>query len=147
MFSNPYFHCFYQLIVMVVYAQKNIGAGDPVVFVFDEQGKEGRAIRDLWSILRFMVPDDDVKAIMELEPVFGDDKEFLPLQAADLAAWQIRRYLNTPPDDAGRAPDFGPVMVRLGEIPQLEYILDRKKLASFIEQYDQMDLAKLAELL
>jgi len=148
MFANPYFLCFYYLIVMLLYAQKNLGAVEPVDFIFDEQGKEGRAIRDYWSVLRAMVPEDDVRdTMMAAEPVFRDDKTFLPLQAADLAAWQIRNLLNTVVESQADRIELNPIMTRLAAIPHLEYMIDRKRVRSFIQQYDQMNWAELESLL
>jgi hypothetical protein len=44
MVANPYLLLFYQLIVLVTYAQQNLGEREPIDFVFDEQGKEGEDV-------------------------------------------------------------------------------------------------------
>ncbi len=147
MFANPYFHCFYQLIAALLYAHKHIGVMEPIDFIFDEQGKEGRAIRDYWSVLQAMIPEDDVRAMLSTEPVFRDDKVFLPLQAADLGAWQIRNLLSAVADSQEERVNMNPIMARLAAIPHLELILNRKSLQSMMDQYAAMELGALASLL
>jgi hypothetical protein len=139
MMSNPYFLCFYQLIVLVMYAQQNLGELAPVDFVFDEQGKEGRRVREYWHALRRLVPEDAVKAMMVEEPVFHDDKTMPPLQAADLSAWQYRRFLQAMADRPTEFVQPNAIMARLGNIPHLEYMMSRKILQEFMNNYHLLD--------
>ena len=138
MFRNPYFHCFYELITMILYAHKSIGVVEPHDFIFDEQGKEGRAVRDFWYVLRLLIPEDDVRGMLVNEPVFRDDKVFLPLQAADLSAWQVRNLLSAV-TDSDTGVDLNPVMARLAAIPHLEYMLHADRLQSRMNEFARLE--------
>src|SRR5262249_44407564 len=94
-------------------------------------------IRDFWYVLKDMTEEDEVRAMMANEPVFRDDKSFLPLQAADLSVWQIRNLLSN-----GDAP-LNPIMTRLAAIPHLEYFIDGEWMRARIKDYDQVDWAHL----
>jgi hypothetical protein len=61
-----------------------------VDFIFDEQGKQiGRALEAWKHFVEAASPED--KARMGRRPISGDDKVDIPLQAADLLAWRMRR--------------------------------------------------------
>lgn len=64
-------------------------------FIFDDRG-EKRAILSSWDLFLSSVTDRDKYGAT---PRFENDDEFLPLQAADLLAWWVRKHeLN--PDNA-----------------------------------------------
>lgn len=60
-------------------------------FIFDEQGKESELIQRIWPFTASDVPAA-VKKFVGNRPVHRDEKTFLPLQAADLFAWHVRRF-------------------------------------------------------
>lgn len=88
--KNPYMVCFYGAIVTVArfHASKAITA--PVDFVFDEQGGLG-AFAVFWYDWIKQRQDPPIAKLLGSTPVFRDDKKVLPLQAADLLAWHLRR--------------------------------------------------------
>ena len=88
--KSPYFMCFYGAIITPArfYASEKIKT--PVDFIFDDQGGLGDFVA-LWyrHIKEWQNPA--VSALLGNPPIFGDDKKVLPLQAADLLAWHLRR--------------------------------------------------------
>lgn len=62
---------------------------EPVDFVFDETGDK-RGLIDGWDRLKELNPEN--AHLMGATPVFRDDKEYLPLQAADMLAWWVRHW-------------------------------------------------------
>jgi hypothetical protein len=82
---------FYAVIANWVRFQSMAG-GDhaPADFVFDEQGKEiGRALK-AWKHLERAAPPA-LRPMLRNPPISRNDKTVLPLQAADLLAWRLRR--------------------------------------------------------
>jgi hypothetical protein len=66
---------------------------EPVRFVFDRQGKIGkRALA--WYDWTVKSRSAQLARFFGDPPMFGDDSKVLPLQAADMLAWQIRRQLS-----------------------------------------------------
>jgi hypothetical protein len=67
--------------------------------VFDEQGAFGREALDWWVNFRKLLDDAPrgsirarVAKLVCDRPIFRDEKQFLPLQAADLYAWHVRKH-------------------------------------------------------
>jgi hypothetical protein len=142
MLTNPYFHCFYQLIVVLLTAQQQTGVIEPIDFIFDNQGKEGREIREHWYVLRNMPSpnDGELREMLVGEPTFDDDKRMMPLQAADLSAWQYRNFMNALADSQDEHFAPNPIMARLGEIPHVEYVIGYKQCRAMIAQFAQSGL-------
>ena len=86
----PYFHAFYAVIIKLAQWHRGLGLTIPVDFVFDEQGEIG-AEAVLWYEHIKSMQSPEIQAMLGSSPIFRDDKQTLPLQAADLLAWHIRR--------------------------------------------------------
>lgn len=91
--KNAYFACFWD--VMQVTAQYHLALEiegvPPVDFVFDEQGGLGLDAVTWYEWLKAgQVPE--VRSLLGATPVFHDDKQVVPLQAADMLAWHLRRW-------------------------------------------------------
>jgi len=68
-------------------------ADQPVHFFFDQQMEKG-AIFEAWE--RYMASRPlETRELYGSVPRFEDDQKFLPLQAADLWAWWIRKWSET----------------------------------------------------
>jgi hypothetical protein len=68
------------------------GIREKVNFVFDEESpREQRPIHSAWEFYARFAPTH-ARPLIGNPPDFGDDKEVLPLQAADLYAWHARQY-------------------------------------------------------
>ena len=95
--ANPYFFLFYQFILFVSGYDIIFGLKEPCTFIFDEQGKIGRQSVAIWDMLKQIAngkrTTHDFTSYLGERPHFGDDKWFLPLQAADLLAGQWSRHL------------------------------------------------------
>jgi hypothetical protein len=98
---NPYYFAFYAVINGVAREQKHYGLHNPVEFVFDEQAMEKEKIITAWDALKANGPADSRDLIGNV-PAFLDDKKFKPLQAADFAAWWIRKLATDEPDGVER---------------------------------------------
>ena len=62
-----------------------------VDFVFDEQGKESDRAQLMWNFTVNATPNV-VRKFVGNRPIHRDEKVFLPLQAADMFAWHVRRF-------------------------------------------------------
>jgi hypothetical protein len=87
---TPYFSCFYALIINLAKWHAHMGLSLPVDFIFDEQGKIGAEAVVWYEYIKSIQPPEVAK-LLGSSPVFKDDKLILPLQAADLLAWHLRR--------------------------------------------------------
>ncbi|MNU70909.1 hypothetical protein D3C71_603270 [compost metagenome] len=88
--GNAYFAAFHGVIANAARLHSDLGFSVPVDFVFDEQGGlglEALMFHD-WMVGSF---SPEQRAAIGSTPVFRDDKQVLPLQAADMLAWHIRR--------------------------------------------------------
>ncbi len=74
----------------------------PADFVFDEEGDIGNEALIWYPAIKGSAPPQ-VRALMGATPVFRNDEEVLPLQAADLVAWHKRRKKEIPGLDSETA--------------------------------------------
>ena len=87
----PYFACFWGLIRTTARYHQTLGDDvPPVDFVFDEQGGLGD---DAVLFYRWLKESEEpeIRNLLGATPIFRDDKHVLPLQAADMLAWHVRR--------------------------------------------------------
>lgn len=92
--SQPFFLCFHLIIDAVARFHRREGIRIPVDFVFDEQGGMGAGAVLFYEMIKEEHPD--LKDLLGSTPVFRDDKAILPLQAADMLAWHLRREAQFP---------------------------------------------------
>lgn len=87
---NPYFMTFWGIIDTVARYCQNDGPFLPVEFIFDEQGSLGED-----AVLFYNETKKTMKltlrSVLGDPPTFRDEKTELPLQAADMLAWHVRR--------------------------------------------------------
>lgn len=93
-FNNPYFFAFRGLMDMFHSNRETLASVIPIEekvdFIFDNQ-TEKKQILDQWDQYITHRPSISSK-YYGAKPRFEDDKEFLPLQAADLWAWWTRKW-------------------------------------------------------
>ncbi len=92
--DNPYILLFSQ-IIMAMSARQELFGVDPCDFIFDEQaGFDVEAISSWPSIKETLIRHrrPGFANIVGSPPIFRNEREVLPLQAADLYAWQMRNY-------------------------------------------------------
>jgi hypothetical protein len=78
------------IVSMLARYQKDIGLHEKVDFIFDHQPGQSGKIIDVWDFFK-EIATDDTKDMLGSLPEFKDDKDTMPLQAADLHAWWARR--------------------------------------------------------
>jgi hypothetical protein len=98
--DNPYALLLFQLMRGVAEFQKRrkLVHGrefELVEFVFDNQGSDELKSSEWYTGLVDAVPEP-FKTIMANKPVFRSDRDLLPLQAADMLAWHVRRDVERP---------------------------------------------------
>jgi hypothetical protein len=110
--ENPYFFLFRGLMDRFHDHREAMKAAIPldeqVDFIFDNQSEKS-FILAAWDEIVEGRPDE-VQQYYGATPRFEDDLKFLPLQAADLWAWQVREWYEEDADpipDKMRAVDFG----------------------------------------
>lgn len=101
--QQPYFSVFYAVIIKLAHWHYDLGVTLPVDYIFDDQGAVG-AEAVLWyeQIRQWQKPE--FAALMGSVPKFEDDEAVLPLQAADILAWHIRRHKDNPGEDDSKWP-------------------------------------------
>lgn len=105
--QKPYWTAFWNILSMIMEIQlSGTDVPNSVEFIFDQQGKIGgeaqASLNEIYEeMIDYHIPNSKVqyRDIIKSSPIFRNDKEVVPLQAADLYAWSIRRawhnHLNT----------------------------------------------------
>jgi hypothetical protein len=145
--DSPYVMLLYQLILAIAVFGDRHGLQSPCDYIFDDQGKLAEEAEYWWPSLKSIVEQSkrsDLAKFVGSQPIFRDEKVFLPLQAGDLYAWQIRnRYVENhqvphqtifvPPNRILGMMNTIPVINR--EYPTDEVIRLREHLLKTREQY------------
>ena len=104
--GNAYTPLFFRLIDNVLLYEKNMGIyPEKIQLDFDDQGGAGKFAIEWYGRLMHdnrtpYALSEEHKSILEGTPRMLTDLEYVPLQAADMLAWSIRRNL-TYRDDPG----------------------------------------------
>jgi hypothetical protein len=99
-FNDPYFVCFYHLILSIAANAKALEWNCDCDFIFDDQGKIGKNAVERWGWMKKNIDGANaanVSAYLGPPPIFRDDVKFLPLQAADMFAWLVRDCMTRGP--------------------------------------------------
>jgi hypothetical protein len=88
--DNPYFSAVFNMMIKMSELEDAFGITEPVDFTFDFQQGMELPVQEAWDALKAF-PQDRVKRRLGKRPQFDDDKVSMPLQAADLHAWWVRR--------------------------------------------------------
>lgn len=91
--KKPFFACFYGLLFTIARYHHEMKSTVPVEFVFDKTNIGTDAL--LWFDAMKDNPPEDFKALLGRLPQMLDDEKEVPLQAADMLAWHIRRESET----------------------------------------------------
>lgn len=88
--ATPYFYVFFAVLFGIAHIHNRLNIHSPCKFIFDEQlGLPAKVIPTFQGM--FKRAPDDWNNLIDGTPTFEDDKQVLPLQAADMLAWHIRR--------------------------------------------------------
>jgi len=133
---NPYALLFqYSMAASVRHVIDFFPSHEKIKFIFDDQGKTGDFASATYRLAQSMFP----KAMLERvagPPSHENDKTVLPLQAADMIAWNHRRYCEKNEHHGTNRKNYiiNPCMNFLDEIPTVPVNLHTKALKSFFEK-------------
>lgn len=96
--SEPYFHPFQNTIMAACFCLWDAGLRRPFEMIFDENLIFGLRAKAWYPMLRSVgeIREPEAATILPAEPRFKNDRDALPLQAADLYAWNVRKATNEP---------------------------------------------------
>lgn len=94
--------CIINCFVKLVRYSRAIMGSSEIAFIFDDRPEQKRNIERIWDVYRG-VNEDGVDIV---SVTFGNSKKMLPLQAADLLAWEI--YQDSIDSLNGRREEDGP---------------------------------------
>jgi len=98
---HAYFLLFMCVVIKVAEYQQRWNLDTPVDYVFDEKGDVGYEAAMWYPVIKDSLPEQ-IKSRMGSTPIFRNDEKVLPLQAADLIAWNSRRKREFPGFDVER---------------------------------------------
>lgn len=127
LFIHEYSLLFSSVIAEGAYRAQTLG--EKIEFIFDEQGAIGDDSAEAFDLARRLIIDKQFSEVVCGKPIHRCDKEVLPLQAADLLAWHIRRVCYE--SALSGAPELGAVMGKFSDIPMVHTILDRDELMDY----------------
>ena len=136
--DNPYFLSFYGIMIGLPQYQEQHSLDEPVDFIFDEQMEKSTLVQNGYDSFVKFAPDS-VKRLLGGRPIHRDDKQLLPLQAADLVAWITRRYYD---EKARGHSDDNWVWRSLSQIETVNYELTTEELKLFLERMRQINQAE-----
>jgi len=108
----PYQMMFHFTLATVHKLLKEIGKYDRVNFVFDRQLDHEVSLKESFSAMKGKM-NADLAGLLAADPRHADDKDEVPLQAADMIAWHVRRSWK---DGAGAfrsASAAGPILAAI----------------------------------
>jgi hypothetical protein len=90
--THPFYLAAISMITKTVRAREALGIEYGIDFVFDDQMHEKRHLIATWkNVMRVVQLDPEIERLLPIVPQFANDKDVLPLQAADMHAWWMRR--------------------------------------------------------
>lgn len=107
--DSIFFMPFFTVITAVAHYMTQYGLAGTVDWVFDDMSKAGLRARKHYEWIKEHA-DPFIKARLGAEPIFRNDSQVLPLKAADMLAWSLRRH-HSVEQPAGAA--VGPILERL----------------------------------
>lgn len=134
--ENPYFWMFFDLMRQVADWQVRSGLQGSVDYIFDDQGLIGEMSAGWYSRVRAAMPPS-LQSCFGSTPIFKHDKDVLPLKAADMWAWHVRRYLWKSIDALrrGETHQHPPLMRALMTAPPVGNFIDAEMLELMLEGY------------
>ena len=97
--SQPHLALFQNVFVSSVAEAVDMGHDKPMEVVFDNNDIYKEDIRRMYPLIRSIYSEEPRHlAVLPVDPSFGDDKDFVILQAADFLAGQMRRCAEHPDD-------------------------------------------------
>lgn len=137
--DHPYAILFFQILKAIADLQIKFdeahGFGfHPVDFIFDEQGSVGLKCLQWYAALRERLPEPH-RTIIGNTPLFKDDREVVPLQAADMLAWHVHREYSHPEEQRDMSSLLSPMGLWVRDIGP-------RGLAQVVEVFNSDDYRK-----
>jgi hypothetical protein len=88
--TNPYYLGFKCIIYFVAQKGQEAGLNEPVDFIFDDESEKALTT-EMWDYLKISSAPE-LRKFMGDTPTYKKDHEVMPLQAADLYAWWVRKW-------------------------------------------------------
>jgi len=88
--ASPHFTCCFGIVSGVTRFAVNEGGNIPIEFIFDEQDGVSVDIQLWFEAMKTSLPRK-VQKLIRSTPSFKNDLDMVPLQAADMLAWHLRR--------------------------------------------------------
>lgn len=88
--GTPYHPLFFAVIFGVARIHDMLGLTVPCDFIFDEHDGLPRKVLPFWDLMAEPLAAS-TKRLIGGQPIFRDDTKVLPLQAADMLVWHLRR--------------------------------------------------------
>ena len=90
---DPYFYPFHNSIAAICFSLWDKGWRERFEIVFDDDVIFGPRAKRWYPVIKTIIEHREPEAatILPIEPLFRSDDDFLPIQAADLFAWVIRK--------------------------------------------------------
>jgi len=129
MWDNAYFFLFPAFVTCCTSLEKWFGNSEPIHFVFDSHERFENPSKQLYN----QILGAPVLAGRIVNVDYEDDKQFLPLQAADLLAWQVRRAFSFPQEKRRAHYD----RANSCAWPPYSYILSRQDLQQGVDLMEQ----------
>ena len=109
----PYPHLFSRLLGEQLVLSHRKGLLHPHDVILDGQTGIEEEIKECWGDYKRAIAKErpQYARLLGSQPYFLDDKQFLPLQAADLYAWHVRAHLES------KRKKFGRVLRMLEDVP------------------------------
>jgi len=131
--GNPHFVCVFMAVATLARYVAQEGGKAPIDFIFDEQSGVNTNIALFFDYMAKSLPKE-ARRVINGTPIFRDDKDLLPLQAADMLAWHVRRE-----DESGLGQGSLPMASRLrNELGHLTGAIDRPVLIRWSEEFRRM---------
>lgn len=88
--KNPYFFGIKGLTSFLIRNQKALGIDEPIDFIFDTEAISAH-VQGGWDYLKLQYNAEE-RALLGDPPSYRNDIKTMPLQAADLYAWWVRKW-------------------------------------------------------
>jgi len=115
---------------------RDLGQTGKIDFIFDEQGDEPSALIQSDFDKFKAAATTDMRDFIGSRPIFRDDKQFVPLQAADMLAWHIRRNYGLAAD--GKDPQADRSNVYLANLLNSPHVIKTIARTEMITMRDAM---------
>jgi len=132
-FKDPYFLPFHTLIMGICLDLWDHGIRQRFEITFDEQVIFGPRAMQWYPLMKEIIKlkERDAATLLPEDPMFRSDDNSLPLQAADLFAWCIRRNTDDPEKEV-----FGWLLKEMPNVKRssYSYFMDEERFCALNEQ-------------